>query len=568
MHDPSMQSQQVEESACRVHGVEQAIADLNDLAWRLRIGQKERAYELCSQAAALARAGDPARASTRQGLAASLATMAIINADCGKPDQAITQCAEALSMLKDLPAAPAQCDVWIAMSWIHVYLGSYPAALEYAFKALNLSRELKDRHREAWALDAVASSYGSSGDAENSVTLHNEAVALFHEIEDVEGQARTLNNLACTLLESGQLNSALEASRRSLELARQTGMKAETVIFAGTVGDILIKKGDYRQAEEYIRSELAESGEAGNQLVNIYQQSVLGRLFLAQDRLDDAKTSLDSALALALSNDMSANQADCHQLLSEVAERQNDLAAALYHYKQFHRLKEITTGEETSRRLAILKVTHQSESAMRDAEVYRLHNIELQHEIEERKRIESLLHSMAMLDPLTNLYNRRQFYTLAKQEIERSRIYGHPVSVLMLDLDHFKGVNDVHGHLTGDRVLVMVAGVIQSSLRAHDIVCRYGGEEFAVLLPETLAQQAYEIGERIRSGVSQLHLETSYGPVSLTMSVGVTNLENGPENLENELDLLLNRADQALYCAKHSGRNSTHLFESGDFQSG
>jgi diguanylate cyclase (GGDEF)-like protein len=298
--------------------------------------------------------------------------------------------------------------------------------------------------------------------------------------------------------------------------------------------------------------------------VNIYQQIGLGRLFLVEGRLDEAEGSLNAALAMARENEMADNQAECHRLLSELEERHKNIDAALQHYKEFHRLKQITTGEATSRQLAILKVTHQSESAIRDAEIYRLHNMELQREIEERKRMESLLHNMAMLDPLTNLFNRRQFYSLAKMEIERARLHGHPVSVLMLDLDHFKRVNDFHGHLTGDKALVTIADAIKAGLRENDIVGRYGGEEFVILLPETTGDRAYEVGERIRQAVSELPIKTSYGTVVVTVSIGVTSLIARLPDEDSELDLLLNRADQALYCAKHNGRNITYLLDEQD----
>jgi len=193
----SAQVGQLGELSLQMTAAQKEIDELNNLAWTLRIGQKERAYELCTRAAALASAGEKPY---RLGLAASLATRAIINADCGKPDEAISQCIEALSLLKGLPPAPVLGDVWIAMGWIHIYLGNYPVALDYAIKGLTLARELQDSHRQAWALDVVASSDGASGDADNSIEMHSQAAAIFSELGAAEGQARPHNNLACTLL--------------------------------------------------------------------------------------------------------------------------------------------------------------------------------------------------------------------------------------------------------------------------------------------------------------------------------------------------------------------------------
>ena len=123
---------------------------------------------------------------------------------------------------------------------------------------------------------------------------------------------------------------------------------------------------------------------------------------------------------------------------------------------------------------------HNVRETEQDSEIYRLKNVELTREIEERKKIQAELERIATLDPLTALYNRRHFFELTQQELERSRRYNRPLSVIMLDIDHFKQVNDQFGHLVGDRVIVEVSRRIQKALRRIDLACRYGGEEFAI----------------------------------------------------------------------------------------
>lgn len=158
---------------------------------------------------------------------------------------------------------------------------------------------------------------------------------------------------------------------------------------------------------------------------------------------------------------------------------------------------------------------------------------------------------LATTDALTGLLNRRIFLQRLEDEFERSRRYGMPLSLLMLDCDHFKLVNDGYGHAVGDQALQNLALWGQESLRSCDIFARMGGEEFAILLPETGLNQAVEVAERLRQTVAEHPLQTFAGNLVLTVSIGVSQVEAGDLTVE----AILVRADQALYAAKHGGRN-------------
>jgi diguanylate cyclase (GGDEF)-like protein len=160
--------------------------------------------------------------------------------------------------------------------------------------------------------------------------------------------------------------------------------------------------------------------------------------------------------------------------------------------------------------------------------------------------------TMATIDWLTGLYNRRHFFRLGEEEIARARRYRHDISVLMIDIDHFKHVNDNHGHSVGDEVLSTVAKRILAGLRGSDIAGRYGGEEFALVLPETdLESAAAIVAERLRETISSRPIDTAEGPLHVSISIGVAGVNLEHENL---LDAL-SRADAGLYAAKHAGRN-------------
>ncbi|MEM7582746.1 MAG: diguanylate cyclase [Acidobacteriota bacterium] len=163
---------------------------------------------------------------------------------------------------------------------------------------------------------------------------------------------------------------------------------------------------------------------------------------------------------------------------------------------------------------------------------------------------------MANTDGLTGLYNHRYLQERLKQEIERAERYGRPLSVVMGDLDHFKSFNDTHGHPRGDKLLIAVSATLRQLSRASDVLARYGGEEFTLILPETSAEEAQVLAERVRQCIAGLEIPSDAGETSrrMTISLGVASFAPGSSS-----EQLIEAADGALYTAKRSGRNRVCL---------
>jgi len=175
----------------------------------------------------------------------------------------------------------------------------------------------------------------------------------------------------------------------------------------------------------------------------------------------------------------------------------------------------------------------------------------------QKVRLIESLHRLATTDALTGLANRRHFMEQAEREFEHARRYFAPLSALMLDIDHFKQVNDTYGHAAGDAVLRMVAEVCAAALRKVDVIGRYGGEEFAALLPETRLKDAARVAERLALAVSDLPFDIQGRLLHVTVSVGVAEALGPGDTLARMID----RADQAMYRAKQAGRNRVVVFE-------
>ena len=161
---------------------------------------------------------------------------------------------------------------------------------------------------------------------------------------------------------------------------------------------------------------------------------------------------------------------------------------------------------------------------------------------------------LAVTDGLTGISNRPNMEQALQNEFERSMRYGAPLSVVLLDVDHFKGVNDTYGHQKGDEILVAIASLLKKVCRANDIAARYGGEEFLMILPQSNAQGAFKIAERVREEMMKLSFTGNETNFSVTTSCGVAELDR---DFIKNTDQLIAMADHALYEAKNSGRNKT-----------
>jgi len=166
---------------------------------------------------------------------------------------------------------------------------------------------------------------------------------------------------------------------------------------------------------------------------------------------------------------------------------------------------------------------------------------------------------VAVTDMLTGILNRRGLFEAGQRELNRTRRLKRPLSAIMLDIDHFKLVNDAYSHTIGDQVLRKLVSICQNNLREIDIIGRYGGEEFVILLPDTQYPKAHQVAERLRMRIAKNPIDTNKGPISITVSMGITCTMNG----NVELAALLDRADSAMYSAKNKGRNRIASLQPG-----
>jgi diguanylate cyclase (GGDEF)-like protein len=297
------------------------------------------------------------------------------------------------------------------------------------------------------------------------------------------------------------------------------------------LGAIHFTLGNYNEAMAYLNEGIEISRQTKSQLLEIHYILEINRIHLIQGDLDLAEKEILLALKTAEKINSLTNISLLHERMVEIYKEKQDYRSALDHFEAYHTAYKKVFNDKSDRRIKNLEILHRVELTRKQADIYR---------------------ELAATDFLTGLINRRRFLEIAENTFIRAKTEKGPLAMIMLDIDHFKNVNDLHGHKAGDQVLTAVAASIKRSLRGNDIAGRYGGEEFIVLVEGATPDQCLAIVERIRQAVARLSIQIEQSVVKVTISLGLASMIPDPALT---LDVLINNADQALYKAKQQGRD-------------
>jgi len=313
--------------------------------------------------------------------------------------------------------------------------------------------------------------------------------------------------------------------------------------------------------------------------------NIIAKAYYQLNDLGNAKKYATKAMLLNKHNTGVQRGRDSYEILYQVAEKQKDLALALSHYKQFSQLDKAFLDEVKTKHLAFQLAEHSNLAQKSEIKLLneqnkllltkqnltetKIHNVQLGIVLmtlllslfslwaarlwRSHKRVKILSES----DELTGIYNRRHFNYVAVSALRFCKTAKQDLSVIMFDLDHFKKINDNHGHLCGDWALIETIKACQAIGKTNDVFARLGGEEFCLLLPSTDIKEAYSRAEASRIAIASILSKISGSNFSLTASFGITDIKRSGFRLKD----LLKDADSAMYIAKNKGRNQVILFE-------
>lgn len=443
----------------------------------------------------------------------------------------------ALSEEEDLALQVADCLQEIART--HFTMGNYDAALQHWSRCLDVSTSAQAHELWLRALIGLGQIYLAHGDSSSALAHHRWAQKSWKEGNDSSLYDAACINIAVDLYEMQCLDEAMQA----LLQVRET-LPDQSAEIQGIHGLILLARGNLVAAESALHAARDLNQIQGNALGLATNLLALGRLALLRDDTQTAIALLEQARAEASVMGTQHLQFQIELALAETYEMREQWQEALTHYKRYHALQQDIQSRVSPHKLQAMEMQLEVEKArMENARLRRKHASERQ----ERHRIER----MAGEDALTGLLNRRGL----EQSAELLLIQQHdPVTALMIDIDHFKPINDTWGHETGDKVLRQVAALLKSGCRQGDLVSRWGGEEFAILLQNRNGNQAAEVAERLRRLVASWDWDRIIPGQTVTISTGIAE-----HFADHDLAHVIQRADEKLYQAKRSGRNQVIL---------
>ncbi len=440
-----------------------------------------------------------------------------------------------------------------ALGWLGACLvqqGRYQDGFEALHAAQSAFQTLGRRPRSARTLNYLAVIHVELGDFHRAFEVYREALECAVADADTDMQGRVLASHGEALVNWGALEQGLPVLARAVEVLRSLEAHWHYGWCLLAIGRIHHSRGDPEKALEFHQAALAavELGHSPRARVEVY--AGLGELHSQRGQHVEGKRWLDKALTLATSLGIRREIFKTHKALSEAHKRAGEFELALRHHEQFHAVRSGVFDELARERVATLKAEFELQRVLETRDRERLSTAELHAKYEQlEQRAETLSH-LSVRDGLTGLFNRRHFEDALALELQRARSFGQTLCLAMLDIDHFKRINDGFSHVVGDAVLRAVSQVLQKELRASDVAARYGGEEFGLILPHTGLDGARIAAEKVRVAIATSPWSHLTPGREVTASLGLAEWKTG----ETPTDFV-RRADQALYAAKTSGRN-------------
>lgn len=440
---------------------------------------------------------------------------------------------------------------------VYFQMGDLAGALEHFQTALQVEEERGDELEISHAVNNVGNVHGELGDYARALEYHTRAAALKQRLGDDRGYAIALANVGRTHKIQADHGPALDCFKQALAVARKLGDRSIEARVLHEIADLYLVSGNPVAALGFFLESVEVARASDRRYTEVDSRIGIGKALVALCRAGEAAGELEQALALAQRIDSQWLIYEAHLALSAAYEAQGDTAKALEHFREYHCVKDEVFSAKSERRIQAVLVKAEVERSEREAELLRTKNDELSAANEEKARLLEVLRRQAeelerlsREDALTGLFNRRHVDAALALEWERARRFGRDLTVAMADIDHFKAVNDRFSHAVGDEVLRRVAEILRAGTRAVDVVGRWGGEEFVLLLVETPPKRAAGLCEKLRAAV-EAHDWSAVAPgLAVTLSLGVAGSGEAADPAA-----LLAAADARLYQAKRAGRN-------------
>ena len=456
-----------------------------------------------------------------------------------------------------------QADCANFMAGVYNSLADYDKATEQLSVVLSIARTQQDRQREAHCLHNLGVVTMASRSLDQSASYLTQSLTAYRELGDHVGEIKAMGTYASLAFEQGDYDLAVHLSLNTAEQARQHDQALVEALAQSTAGKAYAKLFQYEQAETLQQQALDYAVSSGNKQSQAWSLYELGQVY-RNTTLAKAQGSYLAALALAQELSIKELEMRVYRSLSDLSASAGEVGAALEYYRKHHAVELDIFSREASLRTRALMMQLEVERVRSEAQIYKIRSIELASANEALERVNAeksglvqmledqsqLLRRQVSEDGLTGLYNRKHIEAILQREFWQQKSSQQRLCIAMLDIDHFKRINDTYSHPMGDQVLRVVAGLFSQSCRPTDAVGRYGGEEFLFVFPGATLMQGQQICERVQSAVRAYDWDQLHPGLRVTLSIGLAADLDVPNH-----ERLISRADALLYRAKNAGRD-------------
>jgi diguanylate cyclase (GGDEF)-like protein len=510
---------------------------------------------------------------------------AIVAMKKGDMNSALEMFKKANKLLKKTTDLSKKAAVLNNMALIYYSKGKYTKALEYMLSAKDIYEQINNSKGKAVTLVSIGNVYNLLNDYDQGEKYFKEALKLNDKNKDLNLQTACFVNLGLISLKKQKNIEAEKYLNKAIALTKKTKNKDYKAVCLNNLGDVKVQEKKYKEALLYYKSALRVFKDLQLEPRYSFCYLNLGKTYLKMNKINSAKKALLKGYYLSKKYSQKNYTQDCCKALTALYEKTGNYKKALQHCNEFIKLKdELLSAKKINAIKAINQKAEAEKKASeiallkKDREINRLKMKRQQLQIyqilgflilvlmvlgmllkkyffrvkttAQLEKAYKKMESLAKYDSLTNLHNRHSAMERVEIEMVRMGRTWKPFGIMILDIDNFKLINDTYGHLAGDEVLKNISKILKTGVRKQDIVSRWGGEEFFIMLPDTDLEGTAYLAEKIRLTIEQTPFIYQDKSILLTVTIGVAIYDTpAPFNL------ILSKADKALYFGKEQGKN-------------
>jgi diguanylate cyclase (GGDEF)-like protein len=531
----------------RIDALNAAARDMISIAPAEGLDYCKRAYQLSTT-------DEFYQAPYYKGVAEALFNMASFHLERGDPSLALSQAKEAQQIFIDQHDSISQAYTLRLLGSIYVNLNEYNKAMTSLLKALEICRNTANQRLMGEILTWMGKTYQVSGELEAAIDELKKAIQILQSQDHSIYLSFAYNFLALAYKALGDNEVFQQYLQRSSELAEDMGVIAMRIDYQSQMGQLELRNGYLEKAWAYFdqAKQLAEKHK--------YQsEDIACSIWLSE--VEHYRSNLEQALKLLLEanarsqvNHYEDGLLRSERKLSLVYAELGEYKKAYEHLQSYYQIEQRIKREKSDLKYMTMETIIRTEALQKEARIIQNKNDQIEKEIAERKWVEEALRQSEdkyrrtiNLDATTSVNTLRYFYELAELELQRVNRYPHPLSLMILDIEKFNRINLQFGYVAGDQILQWVARRLKDLLRVVDVIGRYGGDAFIVLLPETSLDNAHKVASRVVQHFAKADFEVAEEKMEISFHIGLAEYEK-----DLSLDSFIQRAENALHKAQHN----------------